>query len=452
MRARQMLDLLARGRVSRPVASDSALVEREQDLRRRIAELTEQLEAEERTVSARRGPDLSDDSGPDSGVTREALSRSQDQYAQILLELREEASSYGRIVRGDVSGWRDVASRLSASEALIEFLVSDSSTMVFVVTRDTLRVIDLEVGRRTLEPLVGFARGTIVRPKVRTPMSPEAWRSPLRRLHEYLITPIENAGVLSQVQRLIVVPHAELHYLPFAALVRAGERDQFLIERYDIGYAPSASVWMRLGERLTPEASDMLALAPRTAALPGSREEVQAIRALFGRQATILTNGAASEAAFRAAAPRYGIVHLATYGVLNKHNPLFSYVALNPSADVDGRLEVHEVFGLELRARLLVLSACQTALASGLVSDVPAGDDWVGLVRAFLGVGVANVIATLWPVEDRATAKVMELLYRRLRSAESEISALSGTQREAIRHAATADPFFWAGFVLVGGR
>jgi CHAT domain-containing protein len=451
MRARQMLDLLARGRVSRPVAADSALVEREQDLRRRIAELTERLEAEERTVSARRGPDLSDDPGPESGVTREALSRSQDQYAQLLLELREEASSYGRIVRGDVSGWRDVASRLSAAEALLEYLVSDSSTLVFVVTRDTLRVIDLDVGRQTLEPLVDFVRGAIVRPKARTPTSPAAWRDPLRRLHEHLITPIENAGALTRVQRLIVVPHAELHYLPFAALVRAGERDQFLIERYEIGYAPSASVWMRLGERLTPQASGILALAPRTASLPGSREEVQAIRALFGRQATILTNGAASEAAFRAAAPRYGVVHLATYGVLNKHNPLFSYVALNPSGDIDGRLEVHEVFGLELKARLLVLSACQTALASGLVSDVPAGDDWVGLVRAFLGVGAANVIATLWPVEDRATAKIMELLYRGLRSGELEVTALSAAQRRALRSSATADPFFWAGFVLVGG-
>jgi CHAT domain-containing protein len=116
---------------------------------------------------------------------------------------------------------------------------------------------------------------------------------------------------------------------------------------------------------------------------------------LYGRQATVLTNGAASEAAFRAAASRYGVVHLATYGVLNKLNPLFSYVALNPAEDADGRLEVHEVFGLELKARLLVLSACQTALGSGLVSAVPAGDDWVGLVRAFLGVGAANVIATL---------------------------------------------------------
>jgi CHAT domain-containing protein/Tfp pilus assembly protein PilF len=452
MRARQMLDLLARGRVTRPVALDSGLVDREQDLRRRIAELTQRLEAEQSTVSARRGPDLAEDPGTEPGVAREALARAQEQYAQLLLELREGASSYGRIVRGEVSPWRDVASRLSDGEAMLEYLVADSSTVVFVVTRDTLRVVDLDVGRRALESLVDFARGTMARPKATSSSARAAWRAPLRRLHEHLIAPLENAGALAGAQRLIIVPHAELHYLPFAALIRPGERDAFLIERYDIGYAPSASVWMRLGERITPRASGVLALAPRSAVLPGSREEVEAIRALYGRQATVLTNGAASEAAFRTAAPRYDVVHLATYGVLNKHNPLFSYVALNPSVDVDGRLEVHEVFGLELKARLLVLSACQTALGSGLVSDVPAGDDWVGLVRAFLGVGAANVIATLWPVEDRATAKVMELLYRRLRAGETELASLSAAQRDALRSPATADPFYWAGFVLVGGR
>ena len=452
MRARQMLDLLARGRVTSPVALDSALVEREQDLRRRIAELTQRLEVEDTRVSARRGPGTADDPGTEPGVVREALARAQEQYAQLLLELREEASSYGRIVRGDVSSWRDVASRLTDGEVMLEYLVADSSTVVFAVTRDSLRVVDLEVGRRTLESLVDFMRGTMTRPKPAVSSARAAWRPPLRRLHEYLIAPLENAGVLTRAQRLIIVPHAELHYLPFAALIRSGDRETFLIERYEIGYAPSASVWMRLGERPAPSASGVLALAPRTAALPGSREEVDAIRALYGRQVTVLTNGAASEAAFRAAAPRYDVVHLATYGVLNKHNPLFSYIALNPSGDADGRLEVHEVFGLELKARLLVLSACQTALASGLVSDVPAGDDWVGLVRAFLGIGAANVIATLWPVEDRATAKLMDLLYRRLRSDNEEVAALSAAQRQALRHPATADPFFWAGFVLVGGR
>jgi CHAT domain-containing protein len=474
MRARQMLDLLARGRVTPRVAADSSHAEREQDLRRRVAELTQQLEAEEGAASAMRGPELTGSTGNDAssaGVTREALARAQEQYAQVLLELREEEWALAPIVRGEVASWHEVARRLSAGEALLEYLVSDSTTMVFVVTADTLRVVDLNVGRRALESLVDFARGTLVRPRSAAARQASAspWRAPLRRLYQHLLAPVEAAGALAGVQRLIVVPHLELHYLPFAALVRRGdprrgERDEFLIERYQIGYAPSASVWVRLGERNRPRsgvraragtgspAQRVLALAPRTSALPGSRDEVEAIRALYGRQATVLTNGAASEAAFRAAASRYDVVHLATYGVLNKHNPLFSFVSLSPGSDADGRLEVHEVFGLTLNARLLVLSACQTALGSGAVADVPSGDDWVGLVRAFLGIGAANVIATLWPVEDRSTARLMTRLHQRLRAGETELSALADAQRVALRTPATADPFYWAGFVLVGGR
>src|SRR5436190_529108 len=81
--------------------------------------------------------------------------------------------------------------------------------------------------------------------------------------------------------------------------------------------------------------------------------------------------------------------------------------ALAGGGGQDGRLEVHEVFGLTLSADLVVLSACQTALGSGALADVPAGDDWVGLSRAFLSAGAAQVVATLWPVEDRATADLM---------------------------------------------
>src|SRR5205823_6181011 len=184
-----------------------------------------------------------------------------------------------------------------------EYLVSDSTTVAFVVTRDTLRTVDLGAGRYELASLVDFVRGTMVRPPPSA--ARPAWRAPLRRLYEKLVAPLQDAGALADVHRLVVVPHAELHYLPFAALVRAGERrgggpDEFLVERYEIAYAPSASVWVRLGERVRPRRNNVLALAPRARTLRGSREEVEAIGALYGREATVLTDAAASEPAFRA--------------------------------------------------------------------------------------------------------------------------------------------------------
>ncbi|OLC70563.1 MAG: hypothetical protein AUH78_20530 [Gemmatimonadetes bacterium 13_1_40CM_4_69_8] len=449
MRARQTLDLLGRGRVARGAAGSEPITAQEQDLRRRIAELTERLDVGDTSAPGLRGPDVA---ARPSGATREALGKAQERYAELLLEMRETQPEYASLVSGNIVSWRDVASRLASDEALLEYLVTDSASVVFVITPDTVTTLDLNVGRQGLATLVDFVRGTMTRPSPDGTRAREAWRAPMRRLYGYLIAPVEAAGLLQRTRRLIIAPHAELHYLPFAALIDRGGHDRVLIERYDLIYVPSASVWARLGERRgTPMGEDVLALAPRSAALPGSRAEVEAIRSLYGTRATVLAGAAASEQAFRTAASRYGVLHLATSGVLNKHNPLFSFVKLAPGGTQDGRLEVHEVFGLALNARLVVLSACQTALGAGAQADVPAGDEWVGLVRAFFHAGASNVLATLWPVEDRTTAELIGRFYRQLQAGHSEAEALAQAQRLTLRDPRTAHPFYWAGFTLSGG-
>jgi CHAT domain-containing protein len=107
---------------------------------------------------------------------------------------------------------------------------------------------------------------------------------------------------------------------------------------------------------------------------------------------------------------------------------------------------------LELSASLVVLSACQTGVGAGSVADVPPGDDWVGLVRTFLFAGASNVVATLWPVEDRSTAQFMAEFYRRYIVQRSPGEALSEAQRAMAREPRTSHPFYWAGFALVAGQ
>lgn len=448
MRARQLTHLLARGSAPVPPVQDSALLSRERDLRFRIGDLTQQLAAETGAGRTLRGPGLS---ATESAVTREALAQAYERYEQLLLEMRDATvRAKADIVAPTPANWSDVATRLGRDQVLLSYVITDSTTMVFVITRDTMRLVDLGIPRSTLASLVDFVRGTIARRP--NDESARPWAAPLARLYAQLIAPLEGEGMLAGVRQLLIVPHAELHYVPFGALIRRSRDggEEFLVERFDIGYAPSATTWLQLRQRAAPADGGVLALAPRPELLPGSRDEVAALRALYDDDATVLVGPAATETAFRTAVERYAVVHLATYGVLNQHNPLFSFIELHGSAGEDGRLEVHEVAQLRLNARLLVLSACQTALASGAMSNVPAGDDWIGLVRAFLGAGAHNVIATLWAVEDRSTAEVMERLHRRLRAGDSEVAALSRAQRETLRNPRTAGPFYWAGFVLVG--
>ena len=170
----------------------------------------------------------------------------------------------------------------------------------------------------------------------------------------------------------------------------------------------------------------------------------------YGAGVLTLLGEEATEGRVRRAVGEQEVVHLATYGVLNKRNPLFSYVQLRPDSSSDGRLEVHEAYGLSLRARVLILSACETGVGAGATAEVPSGDDWVGLVQAFLQAGAQSVVATLWPVDDPATARVMEAFYTNLVPTGSSSIALAQAQRIVLAKPETRAPFFWAGFTLSG--
>jgi len=443
-RAREMLELLAQGRITAPADTAAELVAREQDLRRRIAELTRDLESGGEGRATLRGPDVS--SGRD--VAREALVSAQSAYSELLLELRERAPHQAMLVSQPRTNWRDVSRRLRPDEAFIEYLVGDSTSIAFLVTRDTIAAVELGVDRHSLSKSISFVRG-VLEPRGSSRFD-ELWRGPMRELDDELFVPLERSGLLAGKTRLTIVPQEDLHYLPFAALLdRATGR--FLVERFEIAVTPSAAVWLTLEERRSPAGGGgLLALAPHPELLPASRAEVESLGRVMGAGSRVLVGRAATTEAFRREAPHSRVVHLATYGILNKVNPLLSFVELAPNGSDDGRLEVHDVFGLRLTADLVVLSACQTALGSGMDSDVPPGDDWVGLTRAFLHAGASRVVASLWPVQDRATSELMERFYRGYAMSQSPASALASAQRMMLATPGMRHPFYWAAFEVVG--
>jgi len=442
LRARQMLDLLARGRIAGATRASSA----EQDLRRRIALLTHDLETGEAREPGAREPPLTKGS---ANATRQELDAAQKEYSRLLVRLRESDPSYAALVSATTRTWKDVAARLKPDEVFLEYLLADSASTVFVITPRGVAAVDLHVTRQGLADLVEFSRRTLDRPaKTR---GKEPWRAPLEQLYRLLVQPVADRGYLAGKSTLIIAPHSELHFLSFAALIPPGSEQEFLIDRFALAYTPSGTVWIRLGERrFAPLPVAVLALAPNVDRLPGSRREATAIGRIYGQGAVVKLGAQATPAALRASLAHVSTVHLATFGVLNKHNPLFSFIELAPSKQDDGRLAVNEVFGLALSGHLVVLSACQTALASGALADVPPGDDWVGLVQAFLHAGARNVVASLWPVEDRATGELMERFHQRLATGVSPVTALADAQRALIRNQATASPQYWAGFIVSG--
>jgi CHAT domain-containing protein/Tfp pilus assembly protein PilF len=441
MRARQLVDLLSRGRLD-PGSPDRALQGEEENLRRRITLLSDELYASNRSAAGLREARTAE---PPSAL-RESLVDARDRYQELMARLEASNPGYAALFTGSVAGTRDVQRLVPPDALFVEYVVSDDWTLAFLVTREAMTALELPVGRKTLRQLVRFLRGTL------GPEGPdELWRTPLRRLYEELVAPLEASGYLEGKRLIVFAPHAELHYLPFQALLVPGPRGEgYLIESWDVAYVPSASVWLELANReRRGGARGLLAMAPRPDVLVHSGGEVRGItrgdtlaEAVVGPQAT--------EGRFVALAPERRILHLATLGDLNRRNPLFSSVLLNPDEGSDGRLEVQEVFGLELRADLVVLSACETALGSGLREDIPPGDDWVGLVRSFLYAGARSVLASLWTVDDRATAILMERFYDELRRGQPSVRALAEAQRSVLLEPGVKDPFYWAAFQISG--
>jgi CHAT domain-containing protein/tetratricopeptide (TPR) repeat protein len=440
LRARETMDLLEHGRLTAFGPGPAALIGREQDLRRQISDLTRRINTAVDPRERSRGPDVAR-SGP---AVRQQLLAAQDEYSELMLRLRERAPEYSKVVSGRVASWRDIARRLDSDQAFVSYLLRDSGSIALVVVRDTVVSVQLSASRREIARLVEFTRGVL------NEHSRGTWRGPLRRLYALLIAPLEDSGVLAGKRRIVIVPHAELHYAPFAAFIAAGAQDRFAAQRYDLSFTPSASVWLTVDEQKRAPTRGVLAFAPRADVLRGTASEVAAIKATMP-DALVAVGRDASEDAFRREAPQRRIVHLATFGVLNKQNPLFSFVELAPGSTQDGVLEVNEIFALGLQADLVVLSACQTALGSGAQADVPPGDDWVGLTRAFLLAGARQVVGTLWPIDDWATAAFMKQFYGNLQRGLTAERALNVTQRWMAASPATSDPVYWAGFVLVGG-
>jgi CHAT domain-containing protein len=443
MRARQLVDLLARARTAAP-SPELALVREEENLRRRIAILADELYASINTNVAHR--DVGE-SSPELGELRESLAAARERYRRLLTELEESLPEYAALFSGSVAGVPEVQRLLPAGAALVEYLVAEDWTIAFVISDDVVAALELPLQRKTLRQLIRFLRGTVAPSD-----EGELWRTPLRRLYRELIAPLETAGYLDATRLLVIAPHAELHYLPFQALLRQGPRgESFLIESYDIAYTPSASAWAELARhRRGIPGRGLLAMAPVPNSLTHSAAEVHGISE-DGRLVEVLVGTEATEDEFWRLAPDREVIHLATYGVLNTRNPLFSYVQLNPDEASDGRLEARELFGRRLTADLVVLSACETGLGSGQRHDVPPGDDWVGLVRSFLYAGARSVVASLWSVDDRATARLMKEFYAGIENGRSKARALADAQRAMLRDPANVNPYYWAAFQLTGG-
>jgi CHAT domain-containing protein len=456
-RARVLLDLLEESRAGLRLGLTAEQAARQRSLERQMTAALDRL-SKENTAGA-----------------RAAVEQAERALQEWATELRVTNPRYHGLKYPeplDAEGVRRLAGERGLT--IVEYSLGRRSSRVWVAARGELWSAALpaegvvaEQVRKLRESLSEHPRGAAA----------EQYQAPAKELYRMLIGPVR--ARLGSSARVVVVPDGILHYLPFEALL--GQDGRFLLEEVAVSYAPSASVLAELQRSAPGRGSREVfalgnpdfgrrgaggrdgqaevvravygALGMQLRPLPGTEREVRSIAALYpGGQSKVLVGRGASEQALKAEAlGDYRRVHLATHALIDERAPARSGIVLSlvDGSREDGVLRISEIMDLPLKAELVVLSACQTGLGT-----LVRGEGMVGFTRAFLYAGAERVAVSLWPVNDGATPEIMEGFYRGMRSGQAVAEALRAAKVGMMKSgvAGYRHPYFWAGFVVVGGR
>jgi CHAT domain-containing protein/Tfp pilus assembly protein PilF len=354
-----------------------------------------------------------------------------------------------------------------ARTALLEYVVAGEKALLFVITKGAavnLTAYTLATSAKDLQTKAERFRKALAERNL--DFGPQA-----RELYDQLLSPA--AKQLEGKTALVIVPDGSLWGLPFQALRTGGEK--YLVEDFAVSYAPSLTVLREMmksrpkpahnsvgdavllafgnptiGEQVTARVAS-LSMSESLFPLPEAEKQVNQLAQLYGTsRSRVYTGAAATEDKAKTEAARFSVIQFATHAVLNDANPMYSHVVLSRPASgaEDGLLEAWEMMNLNIRADLVVLSACETARGR-----VGAGEGVIGMTWALFVAGSPTTVVSQWKVESASTTELMLEFHRNLRGGKEPLSKAQALQHAALkllRGDAYRHPFYWAGFVVVG--
>jgi len=491
-RARSLLEQLSEARIDIREGVDPALIQRESDAARVLNAKAQRL----MQLKARRGND------DELAAMNREIGALEDEYQQVQAAIRKSSPQYSALTQPQPLDLKGIQQQLDADTVLLEYALGEERSYVWAVTQNGLQSYvlpkraDVEaVAREVYDSLV--ARSVVksletpAQRRTRIAQADTNFQKAAERLSSLILSP---ASAQLTHKRLVVVADGALQYVPFAALTLSGDSYRPLVVDHELVSLPSASAFAvqrqnlkdrpvapksvavvadpvfstndarlkggaqaraatepaatRIIEHLQGTAKGQLSI-PR---LPYTRSEADEILAVapsnssfkavdFNASRSVATGGELS---------KYRYVHFATHGYLDTSRSNLSAIVLSlfdeQGRPQDGFLRAHDIYNLKLPAELVVLSACET----GLGKDV-TGEGLEGLTRGFMYAGARRVIVSLWNVNDKATASLMQRLYAgMLRSGKTPAAALRAAQIEMLRTRQWQSPYYWAPFVMQG--
>jgi len=478
-RARTLLDVLQPGSGSHGgSAAPAGLLARRQSLRHRL--------------SAKASQQVTSGNAAKIAAVEREIESLRTELDGVEADIRRHDPHYAAFSEPPSIGPGEIAGLLDPTTLLLEYSLGEERSFLWAVSPTGLRGFVLPP-RKKIEDLARRVFARLSKVEAGAARQEEKEEEALSRI---LLQPVwkEMAGV----HRLVVVPDATLHALPFSVLPvpRPGRAwstpgRKRLLEHCEVVYLPSATTLAVQRRRLekrppapkwaavladpvfTPgdprlaggsgavrtaslrdprRGGDSIRLLPSFERLPSSRREAEAITVLApaGQVWKALDLEASRDAVLSGELHAYRVVHFATHGIADTRNPELTGLVLSlvdaAGKPREGFLGLSDIYDLDLAADLVVLSGCRTALGKEV-----RGEGLMGLTRGFLYAGVPRVVGSLWPVQDRTTAELMSRFYKAMwQRGLPPAAALREAQRSLRRDPRYHDPHSWAGFVLQG--
>jgi CHAT domain-containing protein len=425
------------------------------------------------------------------------LTRLEAEYKQVNDAITARYPSYGEINRP--TGWdlRQIQEQVVADDqtVLLEFSLGPDRSYVWVVTRNNIM-------SRELPPETAINKAAqdvygLLSSKPGADKESQLGEA-VQKLSALVLAPV--SGDLNK-RRVIVVADGALNYIPFQILRPQPDKDEPLVAGCEVNNSPSASILGQLRQETSRRKAPSKALAAfgdpifasnyaqrRNA---GSNEQIAAVQAsqdqswhhalrdiepvgdtvdpsaiqpLFystvelanlrevaGPESFVATGfDATPEKLAEVDLSEYAILHIATHGILDPKRPensgLFFSMVNRAGQAQDGFLGLSDIYSLRAPVDLVVLSACRT----GLGKDI-RGEGLIGLTRGFMYAGASSVVASLWKVDDEATAELMKRFYTNmLQKGMTPAAALRAAQNSIREQPQWKSPYYWAAFTLQG--
>lgn len=365
-----------------------------------------------------------------------------------------------------------------SESAVLEYFVGRGGTIAFVITADTISAYEINVTSDSLNVLLAKLTSLLDNKKeleaIWTPILANYDSATAMTLYKLFVR--QAMPLIRNVGRLTIVADEGLRNLPFEIMQivpldvdqeKVAAKKIFLVERFEINYSLSASSIPNFATSLPVgrilaigsdfmnrdvdglEASKMGAIESSSKQsesfhLPGVRDEINRIKKVLGSDLVVTAGPRYRKEDFFHSVQAFDVIHIASHSIWNRQYPSVSSVRLNEigSSLRDGEILAYEFSELDLRAHLLVLSACNSARWSSEARNY-------GFLRGVFGGGAVSMLGAVWPIEDEATAKLMEAFYANMKLGMRVGRALQLAKIELIE-SGKRDPFFWGGFILVG--